>query len=186
MPDETGNGSRARQGLAIAGFVLGLLAVAAAILLALGTWRGFVRETAPELLDRPGGPWAVGCVLGLVTLGGAFGGGRLGDGPSGRPRLHRTARRTGAAVRWVAAAAPGMYLMGALPGKNCPSYRMSCQYIPGTGGALLAYLLTVALLGLLCFRLRGARSEARGARERERLRRLRKKGKGKSRAGRQR
>ncbi|WP_330306568.1 MULTISPECIES: hypothetical protein [unclassified Streptomyces] len=182
MPTQHDDRFRARHVLAIGGFVLALLAAGAAIVLLLGTWRGFVRETAPELLDRPGGPWAVGCVLGLATVLGALGGMQVETEVSGQTRLFRAVRVTGAAICWAAAMVPAMYMLGALSGKNCPSYQASCRYIPGTGSALLAYVASTALLGWCLLRWNSARTEARRAGERERLRRLRKKGRGKSRA----
>ncbi|MFD4522689.1 hypothetical protein ACFWP7_01860 [Streptomyces sp. NPDC058470] len=176
--------SRLRAGFGITAFLLVLVAAGAVIVLVLGTWQAFVRESAPVILDWPGGPWAVGGLLGLASVLGALGGRWLSSGVSEETRLLRTARTIGTVVCWAVAFGPPMYALGALPGRNCPSYRSSCQYIPGTGSALVAYLLSAGLLGWLLFRRGSAVAEARRAREQERFRKLRKKGKGKSRAAR--
>ncbi|MFE9767869.1 hypothetical protein ACFYPC_25670 [Streptomyces sp. NPDC005808] len=184
MTERKSGRSRLRDGFGITAFVLVLVAAGAVIVLVLGTWRTFVRETAPVILDWPGGSWAVGGLLGAVSVLGALGGQWLVSGAPDANRLLRTARTIGTAVCWTVALGSAMFVLTALPGRNCPSYRSSCQYIPGTGTALLAYVLTAALLGWLLFRRGSAITEARRAREQERLRKLRKKGKGKSRAGR--
>ncbi|WP_461065732.1 hypothetical protein [Streptomyces pseudoechinosporeus] len=79
-----------------------------------------------------------------------------------------------------------MYIFASLPGRNCSSYDDGCEYIPGTGSALIACLATAMLVGWAAYRVGSARAEERQARERERMRKLRKKGKGKSREARQR
>jgi len=176
--------SRLRNGFQGTAFVLVLVAAGAVLVLVLGTWKTFVRETAPVILDWPGGSWAVGGLLGLMSVLGTLGGRWLTSGSSDETRLLRTARTLGTAVCWAGAIGSAMYVFTSLPGRNCHSYDSSCRYIPGTGTALIAYLLSAALLGWLVFRRGSAVTEARRTREQERLRKLRKKGKGKSRAAR--
>jgi fructose-specific phosphotransferase system IIC component len=134
------------------------------------------------LVNLPGGSWAVGAVLGAITVLGATGGLRCAAGASGRTRLARGVHALGTALCCAAAFGPFFYLLSGLPGKNCRSE--SCAYIPGTGSAFLGYVISVGLVGWLLHRWISARAEEEAARERERVRRLRKKGKGKSRAGR--
>jgi hypothetical protein len=162
--------------------VLCLVVGAGAILLLMGLWKRLVRETVPVLLDLPGGPWVVGGVLGLITVVGATGGLRCASSRVGETRLTRGLRAAATAACCTAAFGPLFYLLSGLPGKHCRS--ASCEYIPGTGSAFLAYVLGVGIMGWLFWRWASPRSEAQAARERERLRRLRKKGKGKSRAAR--
>jgi hypothetical protein len=61
----------------------------------------------------------------------------------------------------------------------------SCAYIPGTGSAFLAYVLSAGLVDWSVHRWTAARAAEQAALERERVRRLRQKGKGKSPAARQ-
>ncbi|MFC9126972.1 hypothetical protein ACFT4A_09010 [Streptomyces sp. NPDC057099] len=152
------------------------------ILLVMGLWKRFARETVPTLVDLPGGSWTVGAVLGVITVLGATGALRCTAGASGRTRRARVLHAAGTAVCCAAAFGPLFYLLSGLPGKNCRSE--SCAYIPGTGSAFLGYALSAGLVGWLVHRWFSARAEEEAARERERVRRLRKKGKGKSRAGR--
>ncbi|MFF7310277.1 hypothetical protein [Streptomyces sp. NPDC008137] len=154
------------------------------VLLVMGLWKRFVRATVPTLVDLPGGSWAVGGALGMITVLGAIGALRCAAGPPGRTRLARGLRATGTAVCCAAAFGPFFYLLSGLPGKNCHSE--SCAYIPGTGSAFLGYVISAVLVGWFLYRWISARADEEAARERERMRRLRKKGKGKSRAGRQR
>lgn len=174
----------ARDGLGIAGVILCLVVGMGVILLVMGVWKRFARETAPPVMDLPGGSWAVGGVLGVITVLGATGGLRCASGDSVGTRLARGLRATATAVCCAAAFGPLFYLLSVLPGKNCRSE--SCAYIPGTGSALLAYALSAGLVGWSVHRWTSARAAERAAVERERVRRLRKKGKGKSRAARQR
>ncbi|MFE1946251.1 hypothetical protein [Streptomyces massasporeus] len=176
------NRLRTRDGVGIAGVILCLVVGAGAILLFMGLWKRFARETVPVLVDLPGGPWMAGGVLGLITVVGATGGLRRASSRAGETRLTQGLRAAGTAACSTAAFGPLFYLLSGLPVKNCRS--ASCEYIPGTGTAFLAYVVSVGIMGWLYWRWTTARSEAQAARERERLRRLRKKGKGKSRAAR--
>ncbi|MGX5213395.1 hypothetical protein ACWKT3_32685 [Streptomyces violaceus] len=180
--EETGPHVRfkARDGFGIAGAMLCLVVGLGAILLVMGMWKRFARETVPTLVDLPGGSWALGSVLGAITVLGATGGLRCAAGASGRTRLARGLHAAGTAVCCAAAFGPLFYLLSGLPGKNCRSE--SCAYIPGIGSAFLAYALSAGVVGWLLHRWISTRSEERASQERERLRRLRKKGKGKSRA----
>ncbi|WP_435283745.1 hypothetical protein [Streptomyces koelreuteriae] len=168
----------------MAGVMLCLVVGMGVILLVMGMWKRFARETVPTLVDLPGGSWAVGGVLGVITVLGAIGALRCSVGTSGRTRLARGLHTAGTAACCAAAFGPLFYLLSGLPGKNCRSE--SCAYIPGTGSAFLAYVISAVLVGWLVYRWISARAEEDVARERERMRRLRKKGKGKSRAGRRR
>lgn len=172
----------ARDGFGMAGVMLCLVVGMGAILLVMGMWKRFARETVPTLVDLPGGSWAVGAVLGVITVLGATGALRCAGGASGRTRLARGLHAAGTALCCAAAFGPLFYLLSGLPGKNCRSE--SCAYIPGTGSAFLGYAISAGLMGWLVHRWISARAEEEAARERERVRRLRKKGKGKSRAGR--
>ncbi|MET7696957.1 hypothetical protein [Streptomyces sp. NPDC005485] len=172
---------RARDGFVIAAVIALMAALTGAIVFTVGTWRLFARRTVPELLDLPGGPWVVGCALGLLTVSGGFGIVWCLTGVLEATNLPRALRKAATAALWTATFAPLLYLLSSLPGKNCPSYKTSCAYIPGTGSALLAYALSTALTGWLLLRWKRSAAEAQQARERERLRRLRKRGKGKSR-----
>ncbi|MGW1778972.1 hypothetical protein ACWCQQ_07490 [Streptomyces sp. NPDC002143] len=187
---------RARDGWGLAGGVLLLAALLAVLLTAMGLLKWFVRVTAPVLVELPGGGWTVGALLGLLSVAGWAGGAwfsapernrdRGGDRQQGRDRSGptRIARSVAGAVCWTVAFGALMYVLGALPGRNCRSGDAMCAYIPGTGSVLLAYAATVSLLGYLWYRRRGAVTAARRAQEQARLKRLRKKGKGKSRTAR--
>jgi hypothetical protein len=183
---------RSRAGWGVAAGVLFLAGLLAVLLFAMGLWRWFVRLTAPALVDLPGGGWTAGAVLGLLSVAGWVGGtwfssperNRNRDRDRGRTGPARLGLATGGAVCWTVAFGALMYVIGALPGRNCRSGATMCAYIPGTGSAFLSYAATAALLGGLWYRRRGTVTAARRAEERARLRRLRKKGKGKSRAAR--
>ncbi|MFJ2233002.1 hypothetical protein [Streptomyces sp. NPDC087859] len=183
-----GSRFRVKDGFGIAGGVLFLAALLAVFLLVLGVGRGLAREVVPVLVDVPGGAWVAGGALGILSvlgwIGGAlvFGAGAANKAREGRPL--RVARAVGSAVCWVAAIGPVLLLFSGLPSRNCRSY--TCEYLPGTGTAFLAYAVTAGLLGLLCHRRRRALVEAGEAERRERRRALRKRGKGKGRAARQR
>jgi hypothetical protein len=148
----------------------------------MGLWKRFARETVPTLVDLPGGSWTMGGALGLISVFGVIGALRCGAGTSGGTRTAGVLRAAGTAVCCAATFGPFFYLLGALPGKNCRSYDSSCTYLPGTGSALLAYVVSAGAVGWLFYRWDSARREEFAVRERERMRRLRKKGKGKSRA----
>ncbi|GAA2946611.1 hypothetical protein GCM10011428_77200 [Streptomyces violaceus] len=175
---------RARDGFGLAGMILLLVAVLAVLLLVMGLWKRFARETAPTLVNLPGGSWTIGGALGLISVLGVFGALRCSAASPAGTRLTRALRAVGTAACCAAAFGPFFYLLGALPGKNCRSYDTSCSYLPGTGSAFLAYVVSAGAVGWLLYRWGGVRDEARAVRERERLRKLRKKGKGKSRAAR--
>lgn len=170
-----------RSGVGIAAAVGASVTAMAVIVVLLGAWKWFVRATAPTLLGWPGAPWAVGGILGLLTAVGGAGGIHLTTRSSGGSDMRRVGQGLGFAACAVAAFAPLMYVLSALPGKNCRSSQASCDYISGTGSVLLAYVVSAAGVGLLLYRWIRARAEEEQVRERERLRRLRKKGKGKSR-----
>ncbi|MDQ0582728.1 hypothetical protein [Streptomyces rishiriensis] len=191
---------RARDGWGVAGGVLLLAAVLAVLLSAMGLWRWFVRVTAPALVALPGGGWTAGALLGLLSVAGWIGGAWCSaperNGPRQRnqgqgPDQHRDRGSTGparvglaigGAVCWAVAFGAPMYVLGALPGRNCRSGSPMCAYIPGTGSAFLSYAATAALLGGLRYRRRVTVSAARREEERARMKRLRKKGKGRSRS----
>jgi hypothetical protein len=177
----TSHGGRFRFGAEIAGFVFFLVVAGAVLVFGFGTLKRLVRESAPVLLDSPGGPWAAGGVLGLVTVFGSLGALRLAPGFSDAAGPRRAIRTAGSGLCWAVAVGSGMYWLGALPGRNCSSSRPSCAYIPGTFTALIAYAITAGVVGWLLHRWIAARTEERRARDRERMRKLRKKGKGKSR-----
>lgn len=169
-----------RDGLGIAAVTLCLVVGMAVILLVMGVGKRFARETVPVLVDLPGGSWALGGFLGVITVLGATGGLRCFSRPSGGTRLKDGLWATGTTVSCAAAFGPLFYLLSGLPARNCRS--ASCAYIPGTGTALLAYAVSAGLVGWLCYRWTDARAKEHAAREREKMRKLRKKGKGKSRA----
>ncbi|MCT7352090.1 hypothetical protein N4P33_07870 [Streptomyces sp. 15-116A] len=176
---------RARDAWGVAGFVLFLVVGLVVVLLFFGGARWLGREAISALVGIPGGAWAAGAVLGIVSVLGWFGAlarSGVANGDS-EPRLLRAARSAGTAACWVAAMGPVLLLLSGLRGRNCRS--SSCEYVPGTGTAFLAYVVTVTALGLLGRRWRRGVLEARRAEERDRMRKLRKKGKGKSRAARQ-
>jgi hypothetical protein len=182
-----GSRFRARDGWGIAGFLVLLAAGFGVLLLVFGVGRRFSRDVIPELVGMPGGAWAAGGVLGVVSVLGWFGGavvfGFEAAGKAREGRLLRVARGVGSGVCWAAAIGPFFLLFNGLPSKNCRSY--TCEYLPGTGTAFLTYAVTAAALGWLGHRWRRAVVEAGEAERRERMRKLRKKGKGKSRAARQ-
>ncbi|CAL9494361.1 hypothetical protein [Streptomyces sp. enrichment culture] len=178
---------RVRDGV---GFVLFVVVGAAVLVGVFGGARWAARESAAALYELPGASWALGGVLGSVTLlgwGGAVSE-RLtspaanGSGQASGVVLRRVAR--GACC--VVALAPVFFLLSGLQGRNCRSYDEGCAYVPGTGPALLVYVACVAGVGWLAHRRRRTVLEERRVRERERLRKLRRKGKGKSRGARQR
>ncbi|MGW0813288.1 hypothetical protein ACWD00_08565 [Streptomyces viridiviolaceus] len=158
----------------------------AVVLFGFGAARRLAREAGNVLFGLPGGGWAVGSVLGLVSVLGVAGGAAYGFSPcpAGAGRLTRVARKAVSGACWVAAVGPVVFLLSNLRARNCRSSDESCVYIAGTGPALLAYVVIAALVGSLCYRWRSAVVAERRARERERMRKLRKKGKGKSRAAR--
>ncbi|OQR60098.1 hypothetical protein B6E66_31025 [Streptomyces maremycinicus] len=179
------NRFRPRDGWGLAGGVLFLVAVLAVLLSALGLWRWFVRVTAPALVDLPGGGWTAGALLGLLSVAGWAGGAWCSAperNPGGGGVPARIGLATGGAVCWTVAFGAAMYVLGALPGRNCRSGGAMCAYIPGTGSAFLSYAVTAVLLGVLRHRLHATAAAARRAEERARTRRLRKKGRGRSRA----
>ncbi|MFE1247558.1 hypothetical protein [Streptomyces sp. NPDC058735] len=160
------------------------LAVAAlgVVLLVLGLPKRFARETLPQLVNLPGGSWTVGAVLGLITVAGTTGALRSASHtpPAGTSRAARAARTVGTAICCTAALGPLLYLLSGLPGRNCRS--TTCAYLPGTGTAFLAYVVTAGAACWLLHRWNTARAEESAARERARVRRLRKRGRGRSRA----
>jgi uncharacterized integral membrane protein len=176
---------RARDGWGIAGGVLFLAVLLAVLLLVFGVLKRIVRATAPVLVDLPGGGWTVGGVLGLLSVAGWAGGAWFSSPERNRARTRpgRAGYAVGGAVCWTAGFGALMYVLGALPGRNCRSDAAMCAYIPGTGSALLAYAVTVAVAGWLSYRRYRTVTQTRQAQERARLKRLRKKGKGKSRRG---
>ncbi|MFI6807676.1 hypothetical protein ACIBO6_22075 [Streptomyces luteogriseus] len=171
-----------RDGLGIALVILCLVAGTGLVLLLTGLWKRFARETIPPLVGLPGGSWALGAVLGVITVLGVSGGLRCTPGVPGGTRLARGLRSAGTAICCAAAFGPLFYLLSGLRARNCRS--MSCAYLPGTGTAFLAYVVTAGLVGWSVYRWTSARAAERLAREQMRVRRLRKKGKGKSRAAR--
>lgn len=173
-----------RGGLGIIGVILGLVVGMGVILLVMGLGKRFAREVVPALVDLPGGAWAVGGSLGVVTALGVTGWLRCASGLSGGSRPARGLNAAGTAICCVAAFGPFFLLLSGLPGRNCRSE--SCAYIPETGSALLAYALSAGLVGWIVHRWASARAAERATLERERVRRLRKKGKGRSRAARRR
>jgi hypothetical protein len=166
--------------LGIAGFVLCLVVGVGVVLLLMGLWKRLARETIPTLVELPGGPWALGAVLGVITVLGALGALRWAPAAPGVSALVQALRAGGTAACCAVAFGPFLYLLSGLPAKNCRS--ASCAYIAGTGTAFLAYVVASGLVALIVHRYTSARAAERVARDRERARRLRKKGKGKSRA----
>ncbi|MFJ5279150.1 hypothetical protein [Streptomyces parvulus] len=191
-PDEgaagrTGDGRGRVRAWELVGLLLYLVVGGGVLVLGIGSTRWFSRHVAPVLYDLPGGSWAVGALLGLISLIGWVGAvsGRFESCGAGRSvRSARVARVGIRGVCWVAVLAPVVFLISGLRGRNCRSYEAGCAYISGTGPGVLAYVVVAGGVGLLCYRWRRAAGEERRARERERLRKLRKKGKGKSRAAR--
>ncbi|MGC2997960.1 hypothetical protein ACPF8X_06075 [Streptomyces sp. G35A] len=173
---------RARDGFNIAGGMVMVVVALAGCLLVMGVWKSFARQSAPLLNDLPGGPWASGGVLGMISVFGAAGALRCRPGTSEGARPVRAARALGTAICWAAAFAPPFYLLGGLPSRNCRASDSRCAYISGTGPAILAFMVSAGVVGWLLHRWFSARDMEYAERERERLRKLRKKGKGKSRA----
>ncbi|MEU9628662.1 hypothetical protein AB0D89_17870 [Streptomyces luteogriseus] len=173
-----------RDGFGIAVMILCLVAGTGLILLLTGLWKRFARETIPTVVGLPGGSWALGAALGLITVLGVIGGLRCTPGAPGGPRMARGLRAAVAALCCTAAFGPLFYLLAGLRARNCRS--TSCAYLPGTGTTFLAYVVTASLVGWSVHRWTRARAAEQLARERMRVRRLRKKGKGKSRVARQR
>ena len=147
----------ARDGLGFAGVILCLVVGTGVVLLLMGLWRRFARETIPTLVGLPGGSWVLGAALGVITALGVIGGLRCAPGVSGGTRLARGLRGAGTAVCCAAAFGPLFYLLSGLPAKNCRS--VACAYIPGTGTAFLTYLVSAALVGRLCYRWFDARAK---------------------------
>jgi hypothetical protein len=181
MASEHNREFRAWEGFALAGMVITL---GGSVVMALSLWKWFARTTAPVALNWPGGSWAFGVAAGVVVALGFLGASWLSGLAVRGSRLRRVGHGVGTAVCGGTAFAILMYVLASLPGKNCPSYRAGCQYIPGTGSALIACLATSALLGWGAHYIANARAEERQKRERERIRKLRKKGKGKTRMAR--
>jgi hypothetical protein len=171
---------RVRDGFALAGAVI---AFGAVVLVTLGAWKWFVRATASTVVNWPGSSWLFGVVAGAVAVFGSYGAWWLSERTAGEAKLRRAGRVVGMAVCGGAALGVVMYLFASLPGRNCRS-NPDCEYIPGTGSAFFACLVTAAAVGWGLHRVLSARAEQRRARERERMRRLRKKGKGKTRKAR--
>lgn len=172
---------RARDGFALAGFVI---AIGVVLVVALGTWKWFVHETAPVVLDWPGGSWGFGAACGLIVVSGSLGALRFSQSAQRESKLRRARRVAGLTVCGGAAFGAVMYIFGSLPGRRCSIYREGCEYIPGTGSAFVACLVTSAVVGYALHRVINQRAERHQAREHERMRKLRKRGKGKSRAAR--
>ncbi|MGW7085933.1 hypothetical protein ACWGH2_20920 [Streptomyces sp. NPDC054871] len=175
---------RYRDGFAIAAFVVALLALAAGFLWAKGAWRTVIRESPNLIAGWPGGPWAFGIAAGALAVAGAYGGLAVSDAPQGTEKTRRIARRTATAVCWAVPLLLTLYILSALPGRNCSSSSTTCREVEGAFPALLAYAITAAAAGWATHRVRAGREEQRGAAQQARLRKLRKKGKGKSRAAR--
>ncbi|MEU3932770.1 hypothetical protein AB0E85_12145 [Streptomyces sp. NPDC029044] len=164
--------------------ILGLVVGMGVLLLVMGMGKRFAREVVPALVDLPGGAWAIGGGLGVVTVLGVSGWLRCASGVSAGSRLAWALSALGTATCCGVAFGPFFLLISGLPGRNCRSE--SCAYIPGTGSALLTYALSAGLMGWIAHRWTSARAAERATLERERVRRLRKKGKGRSRAARRR
>jgi hypothetical protein len=182
--DETGADRRSgvRDGLGIAVVIPCLVVGTGLVLLLTGLWKRFARDTIPTVLGLPGGSWALGAALALITVLGVIGGLRCTPGVSGGTRVAHGLRFAGTALCCSAAFGPPFYLLSGLRARNCHS--TSCAYIPGTGTAFLTYVVTAGLVGWFVHRWISARAADRLAMEQARVRRLREKGKGKSRAAR--
>jgi hypothetical protein len=173
-----------RDGLGNGGAILCLILGAGCILLFVGLGKQIARDTMPLLLDLPGGPWTAGGGLGIITVLGSIGGMCGAPGVSAGPRSGRHLRALTVALSWALAFGPLFLLLSGLRGRNCDW--ADCAYIPGTGNAMLAYILGIGAVGWPLRRWSRARAEERSAQERQRIRRLRKRGKGRSRAARHR
>lgn len=176
--------SRSRDGFAIAALVLALLALAAGILWAKGAWRTVIRESPNLIAEWPGGAWVFGIMAGALAVAGAYGGMWASESHSlqGMSPRRRFARRAATSVCWAVPLLLTLYVLSALPGRNCGSSSLSCEEIDGAFPALVAYAITAAALAWTAYRVRSTREEQRRAARQQRLRKLRKKGKGKSRA----
>lgn len=155
---------RVRDGV---GFVLFVVVGAAVLVGVFGGSRWAARESAAVLYELPGGSWALGGVLGLVTL---LGWGGAVSERLASPAVNGSGEASGAVLRRVArgacrvvALAPVFFLLSGLRGRNCRSYGEGCAYIPGTGPALLVYVGCVAVVGWLTYRRRRAVLEERRA-----------------------
>ncbi|GAA1929630.1 hypothetical protein GCM10009837_64130 [Streptomyces durmitorensis] len=173
--------SRTRDGFGIAAFVLVLLALAVGFFWVKGAWRTVIRESPNLIADWPGGAWAFGIMAGVVAVAGTYGGLRASAALQGTMTRRRIARRTATSVCWAVPLLLTLYVLSALPGRNCSSSSPTCREIDGAFPALLAYAITTAVLGWTVYRVSAAREEQRRAAQQTRLRKLRKKGKGKSR-----
>ncbi|MGW0909327.1 hypothetical protein [Streptomyces sp. NPDC002853] len=195
--------SRTRDGFGIAAFVVVLAALVVGFLWAKGAWRAVIREAPDLIADWPGGPWVFGAVAGALAVAGAYGGLALSDPArvtgrgtvtvtgtgtgtvtgtgTGTEAPRRVARRTATAVCWAVPLLLTLYILSALPGRNCRSSSTTCQQVEGAFPALLAYAVTAAAAAWATHRVRAGRAEQRRAAQQARLRKLRKKGKGKSR-----
>ncbi|MER7897406.1 hypothetical protein ABTX62_15125 [Streptomyces sp. NPDC096046] len=78
--------SGARDGFGIAGVILCLVIGTGVVLLLMGLWKRFARETIPTLVELPAGSWALGAVLGVITVLGVIGGVRCAAGSPAGPR----------------------------------------------------------------------------------------------------
>ncbi|GAA2237711.1 hypothetical protein [Streptomyces indiaensis] len=180
----SGRFSGVRDGLGLAAVVVFLVTALALILLVVGLSKRLARETIPELTTVPGGFWAVGAALGLITVFGSTAGLRAARPTADSTRLTRAWRAVLTAFCCALAFGPFLYLLSGLRSRNCRS--SDCAYVPGTGPAFLTYAVTSALVGWLLYRRHNARAERLRAQERERMRRLRKRGKGRTRTARRR
>ncbi|MFG2649785.1 hypothetical protein [Streptomyces sp. NPDC048436] len=175
---------RVRDGFGIAAFVLVLAALVVGFLWVKGAWRAVIREAPDLIAEWPGGPWGFGVVAGALAVAGAYGGLWASDAPPGTETSRRVVRRTATAVCWAVPLLLTLYILSALPGRNCRSTSASCREIDGAFPALLTYAVTAAAAGWATYRVRANREEQRRAAQQARLRKLRKKGKGKSRGAR--
>lgn len=175
---------RARDGFGIAAFVLALAALAVGFFWAKGAWRTVIREAPNLIAEWPGGPWVFGVVAGVLAVAGAYGGLTASDAPQRTETPRRIARRTATAVCWAVPLLLTLYILSALPGRNCRSTSPTCEAVDGAFPALLTYAVTAATVGWATYRVRANRDERRRATQQARLRKLRKKGKGKSRGAR--
>lgn len=183
-PTSSPGNSRSRDGFAVVALVLALLALAAGILWAKGAWRTVIRESPNLIAGWPGGAWVFGIMAGALAVAGAYGGMWASAALQGAGARRRIARRTASSACWAVPLLLTLYVLSALPGRNCSSSSPSCEEIEGAFPALLAYVITAGALGWAAYRVRSTREEQRRAVQQQRLRKLRKKGKGKSRAAR--
>ncbi|MFD0551135.1 hypothetical protein ACFQ0X_19505 [Streptomyces rectiviolaceus] len=141
-----------------------------------------IRESPNLIADWPGGPWVFGIMAGVLAVAGAYAGLWASSALQGTEAPRRIARRTATTACWALPLLLTLYVLSALPGRNCGSSSPSCEEIDGAFPALLTYAVTAAAVGWGTYRVRSAREEQRRAVQQARLRKLRKKGKGKSRA----